>query len=189
MDFFHGVQVAIMMTVMTNVVQFAYWTVKKKRKGRSHCGMFGPCYLLMLASLLIWVQPVCMLVIGSWNTDNFFFDGGDTGNACKIATDCSARGCISDVFTCDPAVGTCSQLDCTAAHALPAHANATCACAMDSNALVPNTTVGLCIQIFGTYLGFLLLFIGVFQATELHLKICGKWKEMRGGVEEDDCAT
>lgn len=47
------------------------------------------------------------------------------------------------------------------------------------NALTPTTTVGWCIQIFGTYLGFLFMFIGVCQATMLHKKVAAKWADIR----------
>jgi len=186
-DFFHGLQVAIMMTVMTNVVQFAFHTVSRKRRNKPHCQKFGPVYLLVVATLLILVQPVCMLVIGSWaSMPNFFFDGGDTGDACTSDSMCH-NGCMASFFDCDDHSGACNQLSCADAHKL--NATLPCSCAMDSGAIVPNTTVGLCIQIFGTYLGFLLLFIGVFQATELHHKICKKFAEARGGAggQEEDC--
>lgn len=189
MDFFHGLQVAIMLTVMTNVMQFAHWTVSRKRKNQPHCRKMGPVYLLMVATVLVMVQPTCMLVIGSWNLDNFFFNGGDTGTACMTDATCH-NGCMADhYFSCNTTTGACAQETCVEAHktdkTLP------CSCAMDSNALQPNTTVGLCIQIFCTYLGFLLLFIGVFQATELHKKLCKRWKELRGPVAEPEpeCAT
>lgn len=29
--FFHGVQVAVMMSLMTNILQFAWWKLKKKK--------------------------------------------------------------------------------------------------------------------------------------------------------------
>jgi len=54
-----------------------------------------------------------------------------------------------------------------------------CTCGMDSNALVPNTTIGWCIQILGTYLGFIFMFFGVFEATNLHKKILNKWRALR----------
>lgn len=137
-DFFHGIQVAIMLALMTNIIQFAWWKVKNK-KNVSHCQKYGPVYILILSMFLVLIQPVCMLVIGSWACtdddaqtfciENFFFDGGKT-----------------------------------------------------TNALTPNTTIGWCIQIFGTYLGFLFLFVGVFWATQLHVKIAKKWSVLRNAV-------
>jgi hypothetical protein len=50
----------------------------------------------------------------------------------------------------------------------------------NSNALFPNTATGWCIQVFGTYFGFIIMFVGVCQATMLHLKIVNKWHEIRG---------
>lgn len=52
-------------------------------------------------------------------------------------------------------------------------------CDMDSNALFPNTTKGVLIQIFCTYGGFVVMFCGVFEATGLHKKIMKKWHNLR----------
>ncbi|GAB5360085.1 hypothetical protein AAMO2058_000597100 [Amorphochlora amoebiformis] len=79
-DFFHGIQVAITFALMTNVVQFAWWTRKKKTR-LTHCKKYGPVYLLMLSTCLVMVQPTSMLVISSFGTQNFFFDGGSNTNA------------------------------------------------------------------------------------------------------------
>lgn len=127
-DFFHGIQVAITFALMTNVVQFAWWTVKsKKRPSWTHWDRYGPVYVLMVSTCLVMVQPTCMLVISSWGIDNFFFDNSS-----------------------------------------------------NPNALVPNTLTGWMIQVFCTYLGYILLFIGVFWATQLHKKIMKKWNTIRG---------
>ena len=93
--------------------------------------------MLVLATILVLVQPTCMLVIGSYtdaalaNDDdppihNFFFDGDD-----------------------------------------------------DSNALWPNTVIGWCIQIFGTYLGFIIMFVAIFDVTKLGAKLRKKWRAIR----------
>ena len=80
-SFFHGLQVAIMLALMTNITQFAWWKVKGK-KGLTHWAQFGPCYLLLVATVLVMIQPTSMLVIGSWDSiDNFFFDGDDNPSA------------------------------------------------------------------------------------------------------------
>jgi len=107
-----------MLALMTNIVQFAYWKQRGKANKR-------PIYVLILATVLILIQPTCMLVIGSYGLDNFFFDGGNTSS------------------------------------------------------LVPNTAIGWCIQIFGTYLGFILMFWAVFEVTQLHHKLRSKWRAIR----------
>lgn len=66
---------------MTNIVQFAWWSCKKRRNkpDMTHFGCFWPVYVLMLSTVLVNVQPTSMLVIGSFpNMNNFFFDGGNT---------------------------------------------------------------------------------------------------------------
>ena len=128
-DFFHGIQVAITLALMTNIVQFGWWTCKKRRKNaKSHWDCYWSVYVLLLSTCLVLVQPTSMLVISSFKLDNWFFDGDS-----------------------------------------------------NPNALVPNTTTGWMIQIFCTYLGYLLMFIGVFGTSKLHLKLRKKWREIRHG--------
>ena len=271
--FFHGVQVAVMMSLMTNILQFAWWKLKKK-KG-THWQRKGPLWILLLASIMVLTQPVCMLVVGSWeNMPNFFFDGGDTGKPCLANADCGSKACdpspgiyntnatadqrdidtmlnkfwtetgcqdnkwntpvpadsasmfataavtLSDgsidtaknvaaeffnfcqnsqsplYASCAAAKGSCVNLATEKGGIVDQISNAGgtnacqcktlsiaecgCTCEMDSNALVPNTPIGLFIQIFCTYGGFILMFTGVFQATGLHKKIMAKWAQLRG---------
>lgn len=240
-DFFHGVQVAIMFGLMTNIVQFAWWKVKGK-KHLAHCARMRPVYLLMFATCLVCTQPVSMLVIGSWDSiPNFFFDGGDMGSACTGTTVCGSGMCSTDsnqfaidyiwkttgckakappgfldtyyqgrapnaladeVFKlCQGKVdglgmSVCGASDiskCIRVASVKADTDFTqctnddfskateCSgtCAMDSNALFPNTGTGIAIQIFCTYGGFIVMFVGVFEATGLHKKIMKKWNNLR----------
>lgn len=270
-----------MFGLMTNIMQFAWWKVKGK-KHLSYCMRMRPVFILTLATVCVCFQPVCMLVIGSWDSiDNFFFDGSDAGQYCSGIPNeitCKSGACLSSPFdgpglvknhmpnpvpeldylwtttgckpiptgnwTSDEGAGTiitavygsddvesvaakffdacgtdtwlgslCAQqdkskcVDTTKDPNVVAINNAgdgsfgtcfpynkafpvvqpnaenpipLCVCQMNSQALVPNTTVGWCIQIFGTYFGFLLMFWGVFEATGLHTKIMRKWKRLRG---------
>jgi hypothetical protein len=209
---------------------------------------------------MVLTQPVCMLVIGSWeNMPNFFFDGGDMGATCRANEDCHSGSCmagsggtsalLNDYWTkvgCTGAYNITSKYlkynittnaepdgslmgatdiinnfkEICSKKANPLHASCNpndnecgtnsdikkggrlaifdtstcacklldvdekkcdCTCAMDSNALVPNTGIGLFIQIFCTYGGFALMFTGVFQATNLHKKIAAQWRQLRKG--------
>merc|ERR1712146_64001 len=40
--------------------------------------------------------------------------------------------------------------------------------------------MGWLIQVFCTYVGYILLFTGVFWATQLHKKFMKKWRQIRG---------
>lgn len=268
-----------MFALMTNILQFAWWKVKGK-KHLSTCNRLRPVFVLMVATCLVCAQPVCMLVIGSWDSiDNFFFDGADANDFCIKAASCQSgfcgsgaphlvknpdtnavprlqyiwnkTGCLrpakDDQFqqqmdyvnkiyggglvidamdgiynACNDQTdllhgmcnfnktqAACKKLDSKNVDAAEDFStcfpnagetneglfkitkypgksfkpdtwhSSTCACGMDSNALVPNTTIGWMIQIFGTYGGFILMFVGVFEATQLHLKIMKKWKKLR----------
>lgn len=146
MDLFHGLQVAIMFALMTNILQFAWWKCKAK-KVEGHWQKFGPCYLLLIALVLVMIQPTCMLVIGSYQDDDTVINCNEDGT---YTTEPNFHGIDNFFFAGD-----------------------------DTNSIVPNTTIGWIIQIFGTYLGFIFMFWGVIWATNLHVKIAKKWKAVR----------
>jgi hypothetical protein len=140
-SFFHGLQVAITMTVMLSIVQYAYWTVLSKRQNVvGHWAKFGPVYILLLASILVTTQPMMILVIGSWHP------GAET---CKATP---------DTWPCKNAFWD-------------THA---------TNSFFPNQASGWLIQIFCTYVGYLLLIVGVVQATDLATKMRRTWRMARG---------
>lgn len=220
MDFFHGVQVAVMVALMTNIVQFAYWNVEKKRKmmveerngqkkmvKATHWYMYRPVYILMVSTVLVCMQPVCMLVIGSWKCDGQFtsdqidltqitwFDnktvylsafpmGVYNGSGFYSLTDGNASGTYlpNGTFSVADYLNTANYDSLNGDFFVDG-----CSPSMqnfffdggDTNALYPNTSTGWCIQIFGTYLGFLLMFVGVCQATLLHVKIMKRWSDLR----------
>lgn len=189
-----------MLTLMTNIVQFAYWNVQKKRKGKGHWYMYRPVYLLMLSTGLVLTQPVCMLVIGSWKCDgNFSNDQLNSDNVLVNATGFYNPSNLSEsvgwgfnrfgAFVAKEGDTTTTNASGIVAYAADVAYPDGCSTAMfnfffegDSNALVPNTTTGWMIQIFGTYLGFATMFVGVCQATMLHKKIAQKWGELRAAA-------
>lgn len=159
-----------MFGLMTNIVQFAYWKcAKKKVKSGKHWDKWGPVYVLMVATVLVLIQPTCMLVIGSWT--NY------SGNvAYDTAADVTSYT-LSDGTTCTGGTDNCA-LDC--GEPLTDGIDNFFFDGDDNpNALTPNTTTGWMIQIFGTYLGFGFLFWGVIWATNLHVKISKKWAQIR----------
>jgi len=182
-----------MFGLMTNIVQFAWWNCKSKRTEKKtgipgHWNQYQPCYILLVATVLVCAQPCCMMWIGS-----YICDGAFTSDQAADATQ------IGTVLEYTPA----GQLHLKKADSLKAALNSTYVafssgtyysdgCNPDqgnfffdggaTNALVPNTTVGWMIQIFGTYFGFFLMFVGVCQATNLHVKIMKKWEAVRGNA-------
>eukprot|EP00656_Telonema_subtile_P046591 TRINITY_DN5307_c0_g1_i1.p1 TRINITY_DN5307_c0_g1~~TRINITY_DN5307_c0_g1_i1.p1 ORF type:complete len:201 (+),score=38.06 TRINITY_DN5307_c0_g1_i1:408-1010(+) len=184
--FFHGVQVAIMLMLMTNIIQFAYWSSKRMRRGKGHWFMFRPVYLITLATPMVLLQPTCMLVIGSWMCDGVFSADqlNDGVVPCLTHASTSPAGCQGYFFS----NGTYSDSTLVSIVTDTSYVDG-CSNSMknfffdggeNSNALTPNTAVGWCIQIFGTYLGFIVMGIGVCQATQLHVKIMKRWRQIRG---------
>lgn len=132
-----------MMTVMLNIVQYAYWTVLSKRKRvQGHWAKFGPVYILVVASALVNTQPMMILTIGSWRP--------------------AQSQCITPEFH--------DTWPCTNAFWTPEA----------TNSFFPNRWQGWTIQICCTWLGFVLLVVGVVQATELHKKMRRTWQQARG---------
>jgi len=164
-----------MLALMTNIVQFAYWKcAKKKPKSGKHWDKWGPVYVLLIAMVLVMIQPTCMLVIGSWTnySGNVQYDVAadllsytkSDGTTVDGGLDCGeplSDGIDNFFFDGDD----------------------------NSNALVPNTTTGWMIQIFGTYVGFGFLFWGVIWATNLHNKIAKKWAQIRRQGAQPTTAT
>lgn len=132
---------------------------------------------------MVLLQPTCMLVIGSWICDGNFSADQLSGVVCD--ENGLPDGCITGTYN---AYGKFSDQSSVEFAKLTAFVDG---CSDDmknfffdggenSNALWPDTATGWCIQIFGTYLGFILMFVGVCQATQLHMKIVNKWHEIRG---------
>eukprot|EP01062_Namystynia_karyoxenos_P024930 TRINITY_DN19761_c0_g1_i1.p1 TRINITY_DN19761_c0_g1~~TRINITY_DN19761_c0_g1_i1.p1 ORF type:complete len:152 (+),score=47.15 TRINITY_DN19761_c0_g1_i1:359-814(+) len=128
-DFFHGLQVAIMMTIMTNLTQFVYHTCSWRRKNEpTHWLRWRPVYTLMLASVLVNVQPMSILIIGSW-------------------------AIVPNIYW-----------------------------TTDATPVFPVKVAGWMVQIFCTYVGFIIMFIGVCEATLLHEKLLARWRAIRTGA-------
>lgn len=164
-DFFHGFQPAIMMTVMFNLVQFVYWRCKASRRGTCW-QIYEPVFHTFVAAVLVNVQPLMILAIGSWHfmcCPNTIFGFNETtnpaGRSYQPWADGAPRPCDEN--------GSAFWTDkyCTGAY-LPTF---------------PNKTEGWLIQIFCTWGGFVFMFIGVMQATQLHKKLQAKFRAIRAG--------
>jgi len=148
-SFFHAFQVAIMMTVMASIVQYSYWTVLSKRGNvEGHWNKFGPVYILMVAAILVNVQPMMILCIGSWSPGPC--DTNPNGTMVHPEN--------HDVWPCQNAFWTMEA----------------------TNTFFPNRAQGWVIQIFCTYVGYILLIVGVFQATDMVAKFRRTWRAARG---------
>jgi len=177
-----------MLALMTNIMQFAYWNCKQKRKKfPTHWGKFQPVYILLLATVLVLAQPCCMLYIGSWICDGAFSaDQIDTTNTSTASGHFDENGTFwwnNKNVSALPAEQRPEWFLFPKGHyysdgCKPEQKNFFFD-GGDSNAIVPNTTVGWCIQILGTYLGFIVMFVGVCQATLLHQKVAAKWNALR----------
>lgn len=165
-DFFHGFQVALMLTVMLNLTQFVYWRCKISRRG-SCWQVYQPAIWTLLASFMVNFQPLAILVIGSWklccaSCEVFMPNVTDcTGrtypawpNSPKQPRPCSMSG---NLFW--------DESYCTGAK-IP---------------IFPTKASGWVIQICLTWGGFVFMFIGVMQATQLHRKLQKRWRQIRSG--------
>jgi len=166
-NFFHGLQVAIMLTLMLNLVQFVWWTCKSRR---SHLGSVWqvqkPTLIVLLAAILVNIQPMWILVIGSWQLCCSSCEGWGMPKGCTPGgktyppwSDGNARTCSlgGNVFWDESY------------------------CDGGKYPIFPTQWQGWTIQILCTWGGFVFMFIGVMQATSLHKKFIGKWGAIRRG--------
>lgn len=163
-DFFHGFQVAIMMTVMLNLVQFVYWRCKLSRTGTCW-QVHQPTLWTLMAAIMVNVQPLLILIIGSWKL------------CCNYCPDtqptCTATGysyppwpMTPDTFRECAAPGGNLFWDVSY-------------CSGGNYPVFPTVASGWAIQVLCTWLGFVFMFIGVLQATLLHKKLARRWRTIR----------
>lgn len=176
-DMFHGLQVAIMLTLMFNLVQFVWWTCKRMRTGTTW-QVHQPTFWVLLSAILVNIQPFWILIIGSWklccahcelfgyvNDQKMFVNFPDTCTAtgltyppwpqtASVPRECSSGGNVFwDISYCNG----------------------------KSYSIFPTQWQGWMIQVVCTWGGYVLMFIGVFQATKLHLKLANRWRAIRRG--------
>jgi len=165
-DFFHGFQVAIMMTLMFNLVQFTWWTCKLRRTGNVW-NKHAPTFLVLLSAILVNIQPIWILVIGS-----FKLCCAPCSTFNIKAEDCPATG-----MSYPPWAGVASR-ECSSGGNVFWDQSY---CQGQKYALFPDQVSGWAVQIICTWGGYLAMFVGVFQATQLHKKLASKWRNIRSG--------
>jgi len=168
-EFFHGFQVAIMMTIMFNLTQFVYWKCQSSRKGTC-LQKHSPTLLMLLSAIMTNFQPMAILVVGSWKL---------ICCPCEALTD--DTNCTNSGRTMPPWGPGQPWREC--------HGDGNWfwkgdlhRCTGQDLALFPNQVAGWVIQIFLTYAGFFVMFISVMMATQLHKKIQNKWNAVRRGA-------
>lgn len=164
-DFFHGFQVALMMTIMFNLVQFVYWRCNATRTG-SCLQKHKPTLLMLCSAIMTVFQPMAILVVGSWNL---------------LCCACEDIGIEADKC---PASGRSFPPFGPEARECHGDGNwfwkgTTKRCTGQELALFPNQTMGWLIQIFMTYGGFAVMFVAVVMATQMDKKIKNKWHAVR----------
>lgn len=166
-DFFHGFQVAIMMTVMLNMVQFTYWTCKNKFTGTC-LQVHTPTLLVLVSAIMVNIQPMAILVIGSWKM---------CCGTCSDMTKGKNLQCTSTGYTFPP-FGDGKFRECNAPGGNLFWDESYCT--GGKYAIFPTVGSGWAIQILCTWGGFVFMFVGVMKATQLHTKLSNQWRSIRG---------
>lgn len=171
-DFFHGFQVALMMTVMLNLTQFIYWRCKISRRG-SCLQVYQPVIWTLLASVMVCFQPTWILMIGSWHlccADCSTF----LPNVTDVDGSCTTTGMTYPPWPNTPNVGrTCD----TSGNLFWDKSY----CTGKKIPIFPTKASGWIVQVCLTWGGFVFMFIGVMQATQLHKKLGKRWRAIRSG--------
>jgi len=163
-DFFHGFQVAIMMTLMFNLVQFVWWTCKMRRTG-TFWKKQGPTMIVLLSAILVNIQPIWILTIGS-----FKLCCAPCASFNIAEADCPPSGMSNP-----PWAGQTSRECHSGGNVFWDESY----CKGQKYAIFPTQGSGWAVQIICTWGGYLAMFVGVFQATQLHVKLAAKWKAIR----------
>jgi len=165
-DFFHGLQVAIMLALMLNLVQFVWWTCKLRRTG-TYWQKHQPTFLVFLSAVLVNIQPMLILVIGSWKL---------CCAPCAQFLPKMPTGCVEGEFTYPPwSDGTRRECSAPGGNIFWDVSY----CNGSHYPIFPTVAQGWVIQVVCTWGGYILMFIGVFQATQLHTKLAVKWRAIR----------
>lgn len=168
-DFFHGFQVALMMTVMLNLTQFVWWRCKQSRRGTC-LQVHTPTLWTLAATILVNIQPMWILIIGSWKLccgtneqmgfPNAVSQGSPTGYTYSPWSSGEPRPCKApggNVFW-DKSY-----------------------CSGQKLSTFPTVPSGWAVQILCTWGGFVCMFVGVMMATQLHVKLRKQWRAIRAG--------
>lgn len=169
-DFFHGFQVALMMTIMLNLVQFVYWRCKASRRGT--CWQkFHPVFWTFVSAVLTNVQPFMILLIGSFH-------------ACCSPCDAFPAGGLPDGFQCPASGKTFPPWGDGAPRECFGNGNAfwdQSYCQGKKLPTFPTKLSGWMIQVLCTWGGFVFMFYGIMEATQLHKKFAAKWRQIQRG--------
>lgn len=163
--FFHGFQVALMMTVMFSLTQFVYWTCKLNRQGTCW-QVHKPTILVLISAFLTNIQPFLILVVGSWKLCCA------TCTAFGLPADCTSTGLTNPPWNPQSGPRECAK----GGNIFWDESY----CTGQKYAVFPTVASGWAIQILSTWGGFVFMFMGVLQATQLHIKIRKKWRAIRG---------
>lgn len=184
-DFFHGFQVALMLTVMFNLTQFVWWRCKQSRRGTC-LQVHQPTLWTLAATILVNIQPMWILIIGSWSLCcNYAGAGPTTGKDAlpggSAFTNSSGLPLISPSgYSFQPWPADPDTIrECAAPGGNVFWDVSYCSGAKLS--VFPTVAAGWVIQILCTWGGFVFMFIGVMQATQLHVKLKKQWRQIRTG--------
>lgn len=164
-SFFHGLQVALMLTIMLNLVQFVFWRCKQSRRG--NCWqVHQPTFWTLIAAILTNVQPMLILIVGSWMM------------CCAPCEELGLKvGCTGTGRTWPP-FGNGDMRECSANGNMFWDDSY---CTGAKLATFPTKTSGWVIQVLCTWGGFCFMFVGILQATQLHMKVLKRWRAIRTG--------
>jgi hypothetical protein len=165
-DFFHGFQVALMMTVMLNLTQFVWWRCKQSRRGTC-LQVHIPTLWTLAATIMVNIQPMWILIIGSWKLCcgtneqmGFTKEQNPSGYSYSPWAGDQPRPCSAPGGNVFWDVSYCGG---------------------KRLSTFPTVGSGWAVQIIFTWGGFVCMFIGVMMATQLHVKLRKQWRSARAG--------
>lgn len=180
--FAHGFQLVVNVAMTTNIIQYVYSKCSELRGG-PHFSRWMPFYLMLLASVLMILQPLSIFIMDSWGCDGLF-------TADQISTDvqlCSKRDSQGQLRPpgCTGYYEMDGSFTSTATSGVSASASSgyPSGCS-DGFSQWMGTQVAMHYRISqlvncGLYTGFTCMFVALLSATGIISKVRRQWGDVR----------
>jgi len=183
--FAHGLQLVINVAMTTNLVQYVYGKCGSSRGG-SHWSRWMPCYLMLLAAVLMITQPLAIFIADSWGCSGRF-TADQIGSHVSLCTGRDSIGALEPAdcggyYEMDGSFTSTKQPPGGAVRArafsgIPSG----CTNAFDD---WMGSTVGAHYQVrqlilYGMYVGFISMFAALVLATGVIAKLRSYWSAIR----------
>jgi len=160
--FSHSITFAIDVAVFTNIIQYSVAKTNRMRKGKPFCRKWGPVMCLVIATLMVNADLVRHLINDNWGTICTALENDDD----------TLRACNKD--------GVCRELGHSPKYSKYCYSQPMMNQFSGGEGFPHESFYGWTFSIFGTWGGYILLFVGIFWVLSLPQKFKRQWRAARG---------